>query len=95
MRIMQETSHFEMSVRKGNAFFLLDEGLMGMGHGDIREGDEVWILFGGRLPYVLRRYEDHYQFQRKCYVAGCMFGVTAWESGQFPGRFVKERIEIC
>jgi hypothetical protein len=94
MKMFQETAHFQKSIRDGDAFFLLSEGSIGIGHSDIREGDEVWILFGGRLPYVIRKFGDHYQFLRKCYVAGAMDGavVSAWESGKV---FAKEEVEIC
>lgn len=97
MRIMQETSNFEMSIKTNHSFFVLHNGLIGMGHRSIKEGDEVWILFGGRLPYVLRSFKDHYQFRNQCYLAGCMHGspVTAWESGLYPGDLDKKEIEIC
>jgi hypothetical protein len=42
-----------------------------------RVGDEVWILFNGRTPYVLRKIdgqEDCYQFVGETYVHGFMYG---------------------
>ncbi|KAH9874366.1 hypothetical protein IAQ61_003555 [Plenodomus lingam] len=37
-----------------HAFFLTREGYMGIGPTDIMPGDEVWILAGGSVPFVLR-----------------------------------------
>lgn len=37
-----------------HAFFITEEGYIGIGPPDMRESDEVWVLAGGRMPFVLR-----------------------------------------
>lgn len=36
-------------------FFITKTGLLGLGPLDTRAGDEVWVLDGGNMPFVLRR----------------------------------------
>jgi len=36
------------------AFFTTYEGYFGIGQPDVREGDEVWVLYGSRMPFLLR-----------------------------------------
>ena len=42
----------------------------------MREGDEICVLFGGRVPFVLRRMQDHYIFIGETYTHddNIMFG---------------------
>jgi len=47
---------------------------VGMGSAVMREGDIVCISFGGRVPYVLCPYNDHYELIGECYVHGLMDG---------------------
>jgi hypothetical protein len=39
-------------------FFITSNGSIGIGPPGMRVGDEVWILCGGMVPYVLRRSEE-------------------------------------
>ncbi|KAJ4299584.1 hypothetical protein N0V90_004830 [Kalmusia sp. IMI 367209] len=39
----------------GRAMFLTEQGYIGMCYPNSRVGDEVWILLGGRVPFVLRQ----------------------------------------
>lgn len=39
-----------------------------------KSGDEIWILFNGRTPYVLRRKEQGYYFVGESYLHGFMDG---------------------
>ncbi|KAK0649839.1 heterokaryon incompatibility protein-domain-containing protein, partial [Cercophora newfieldiana] len=60
--------------------FLTREGHIGIGPTVMREGDEVVVLFGGRMPYVLRRGgERHHVFIGDCYIRDdeIMYGRTA------------------
>jgi hypothetical protein len=36
--------------------------------------DEVFVLFGGQVLYVLRPTEDHYLLVGECYINGLMDG---------------------
>jgi len=40
----------------------------------IEEGDEVSVLFGGQVLYVLRPASNYYEFIGECYVHGLMDG---------------------
>jgi hypothetical protein len=37
------------------AFFITKTGYLGLGPPNILPGDEVWVLFGGRVPFILKR----------------------------------------
>jgi len=48
--------------------FLTWDGHIGIGPTVMQPGDEVVVLFRGRMPYILRRRPDHYVFIGECYV---------------------------
>jgi hypothetical protein len=54
--------------------FLTEKGLIGTGPSELLPADAVCVLFGGRVPFVLRRVGDHYLFVGLCYVHGIMYG---------------------
>lgn len=64
-------------------FFVTRNGLMGIGPDAMNEGDIIVILFGGRVPYLLRAAGDRtcYKFLGECYVPGLMDGevVQTWK----------------
>jgi hypothetical protein len=37
------------------SFFITSKGYLGLGPPTIQKGDEVWVLFGGQMPFVLRQ----------------------------------------
>jgi hypothetical protein len=43
------------SVSLNRRFFITQSGRMGLGPGSIRKGDEVCILLGGSVPFILRK----------------------------------------
>ncbi|KAI2465775.1 heterokaryon incompatibility protein-domain-containing protein [Annulohypoxylon bovei var. microspora] len=47
---------------------------LGMCGPNITLGDEVVILCGGTIPYVLRKFKDHYVLMGECYLHGFMDG---------------------
>lgn len=49
-------------------------GQVGLAPRGTRCGDEVCILFGGDVPYIVRDHDDHHQFIGECYVQGIMDG---------------------
>ncbi|KAI1387504.1 heterokaryon incompatibility protein-domain-containing protein [Hypoxylon trugodes] len=67
-------------------FFITTENLMGIGPETMEKDDIIVILFGGKVPYVVRELgENEYSFIGECYVPGLMFGeaVKQWrESGR-------------
>jgi hypothetical protein len=58
--------------------FITGDGRMGLGPTFTRIGDEVTVLFRGRVPYVLRRQSDHHILLGDCYIHDddIMFGKT-------------------
>ncbi|KPM34976.1 hypothetical protein AK830_g11599 [Neonectria ditissima] len=47
---------------------------LGVGYRDLQAGDEVWLLEGGRTPFVLRRGPDGHRLVGETYVHGFMNG---------------------
>jgi hypothetical protein len=62
-------------------FFVTKDGSMGIGPNTMKEGDVIVILFGGRVPYLLRVVDTGYKFLGECYVLGLMDGeaVRIWK----------------
>jgi hypothetical protein len=58
----------------GRVFFTTSRGLTGVGPRKIQPGDTVVVLFGARVPYVLRRKGNHYRLIGDCYVHGLVDG---------------------
>ncbi|KAK3360772.1 HET domain-containing protein [Lasiosphaeria hispida] len=48
--------------------FLTRGGRVGIGPSVMRPGDEVTVLLGGKVPFVLRLRQDHHVFMGPCYV---------------------------
>lgn len=70
-----------LSACSGRRFFVTKTGYMGMGPQTLKEGDAVVVLFGGQVPYVLRRADnDLYRLVGDCFVPGLMQGeaVDEW-----------------
>jgi hypothetical protein len=49
------TSFYDMVVNQ--AFFITEQGYIGIGPPTTLPGDEVWVLFGGNVPFILRAWE--------------------------------------
>jgi hypothetical protein len=58
----------------GHSFFITDRGYIGFGPPTLKVGDEIWVLFGGRMPFVLSRRRTEYKFRGEAYVHGIMDG---------------------
>lgn len=56
--------------------FACDSGYLGSGLSGAQTGDQLCILYGGKLPYIVRPHEDgkHYTFICEAYVPGLMHG---------------------
>lgn len=48
--------------------FITRDGRLGLGPAMMQPGDEIVVLFGGRLPFVARRQTDHHVFIGQCYL---------------------------
>lgn len=67
-------------------FFITESGLMGLSHLDTEPGDEVWVLNGGKVPFVLvPRGGDgnsDYDFVGRSHVEGIMLGEIFEDKGK-------------
>jgi hypothetical protein len=72
----------------GRRFFVTKKGYFGIGPAELEEGDEIYILAGGKLPFVLRplpeSQPDTFELVGDCYVHGIMDGEAV--SGHGSGR---------
>lgn len=66
------------------AIFKTSKGYLGLGPDTLHVGDVAVVLFGGKVPYILRRKDGHYQFVGEAYIHGIMRGemVQKWRDGQ-------------
>lgn len=64
---------FGVWLQKG-CVFITSTGSIGLGPSDIRRGDEVVILFGASVPFILRRRVGHHILLGDCAVSGIMEG---------------------
>jgi hypothetical protein len=85
------TVSFHYSFREacsGRRFFVTKKGYFGIGPAELEEGDEIYILAGGKLPFVLRplpeSQPDTFELVSDCYVHGIMDGEAV--SGHGSGR---------
>ncbi|ERF75209.1 hypothetical protein EPUS_00001 [Endocarpon pusillum Z07020] len=88
LRFMKIMSH-------GNSLFVTDSGRLGLGGKDIsvQEQDQVYVLYQGRTPFVLRPRQmdestSRFQLVSECFVDGLMQGEAAGLGGDL------QRIEI-
>lgn len=62
----------------GRRLFRTGKGLLGLGPYSIQQGDQVWVVPGGRTPYIFRPLSDSRPLQREfigeSYVHGIMDG---------------------
>ncbi|KAH7130986.1 heterokaryon incompatibility protein-domain-containing protein [Dactylonectria macrodidyma] len=68
------------------AMYTTGEGGLGVGPRGMRPGDEVWVIRGGRVPFVLRRREnstagDEFSLVGETYLHGAMDGDMLDEMG--------------
>ena len=61
-------------ISHGRRLFVTDFGYLGLAPSTSIIGDEICVLFGGKVPYVFRREGFHCRFVGECYVFGLMNG---------------------
>ncbi|KAI0913655.1 heterokaryon incompatibility protein-domain-containing protein [Ustulina deusta] len=63
-------------------FFITQDGRMGIGPEFMKENDDIVILFGAKVPFLVRRLGSRYSLIGECYVAGMMNGepIERWKS---------------
>lgn len=60
---------------KYRRLFVTPSDYLGFGPHSLAEDDEVWLLVGGKTPFVLRRADEgRYRLVGEAYIHGAMFG---------------------
>lgn len=74
--LAQLQHELEQSGGKKRRLFRTQSGYLGTGPRSLKEGDEIWILHRGGLPFVLRRQQKsgHYRLIGETFVYGVMNG---------------------
>ncbi|RSL55851.1 hypothetical protein CEP53_006965 [Fusarium sp. AF-6] len=81
------------SATEGRKLFMTESGLFGLGPKSLGQDssskDEVWILMGARVPFILHHVEGcKYRIVGEAYVHGIMYGegyeyYTEWDDGEY------------
>lgn len=68
----------------GRRFFCTSRGFFGLGPRVLRKNDLCCVLFGGRVPFILRKVKNHYLLVGECYLHGIMRGeaIEMWRNGE-------------
>ncbi|KAK7753719.1 hypothetical protein SLS62_004342 [Diatrype stigma] len=83
---------FELAkiIKLKRSIFVTEAGYIGVGPVDLRKGDEIRVLFGCRVPLLIRRVKRKLRVVGACFVYGMMDGemVQKMHDGDFtPERF--------
>lgn len=64
------------AVKSGRSLFTTNEGHLGIGENGLEPGDEVWVLAGGNVPFLMRRTlrPGEFRFVGEAYIHGIMHG---------------------
>lgn len=85
-----ESFHIHNVTRSlpGHLMFVTDDGHIGVG-AQAQPGDEIWLLFGGGVLYILRPRDDHFTFVGECSVHGYMNGeaMEKWKAGKLKSEW--------
>jgi hypothetical protein len=74
------------------SLFTTSKGYIGLGPGAVREGDQVCVLYGGIVPFVLRARDPWYHLIGEAYVHGLMRGEVIKEMQE--GKLSEVTLEI-
>jgi hypothetical protein len=69
---------------KGRQLFFTKDHCLGLGPSGMQKGDQICILFGGEVPFVLRQRDDYYILIGECYIESLMNGqaIDRWKNGE-------------
>jgi len=59
---------------QGRKLFVTQKGYLGLGPAVLEEDDLCCVLYGAKMPFILRRSGDHYLFLGQSYIHGIMRG---------------------
>jgi hypothetical protein len=78
-------------------FFVTESGLLGVAPSNVRDGDLVCVMLGGKVPFGLREMEEQYQLVEEAYLHGYMDGRAidlAHEGKEVEGKGISDSV-IC
>lgn len=74
-RVMQDLIGKTRTLWPTRAPYVSEQGYWGLGSHSVAPGDEIWLLEGGRTPYILRRrWGMGWRLVGETYVHGLMYG---------------------
>jgi hypothetical protein len=82
--MVTKSNRFEdcaLTRSRNRRFCLTEGGKIGQVPNCARKGDEVWILLGAKVPFILRRVGSCYFLVGECYIHGIMYGEAVWSAG--------------
>ena len=82
-------------VSQGRRFYSTSKNYIGTGPEAAQTGDQIWILYGGKVPFLLRPVAgeiNRYQLLGESYVHGVMFGEAMEELKSKPNTKISQ---IC
>ncbi|KAI1370230.1 HET-domain-containing protein [Hypoxylon crocopeplum] len=73
--------------------FFTDTGYIGLGPSTVSQGDEIWVMSGGRVPFVLRPQETGREQDEKSKSSDYTFVGDVYMPGLMHGEAVEGRLE--
>ena len=71
----------------GRKVFSTSDGYVGVGDVTLEPGDLVCVLFGGKIPFILRPVDGKFRLVGECYLHGIMLGEALEEGRKDAQRF--------
>ncbi len=78
----RDLCHLQRRQMQGRSFFFSNDGRIGILSDTAQQGDLIYLILGGEVPYVLRPEGDEYLFIGECYVHGLMDVIKARKRAQ-------------
>ena len=74
-----------VSIMNNRKLFFTRDQRIGIGHSTLKKGDQIWLLAGSKVPFILRTNDDgRTELIGEAYVDGLMFG-EQWLSDENDG----------
>jgi len=86
------TSAFRDAMHDSKRIILTQNGYVGRAGDDVKEGDDLCVLLGCSLPFVLRPLAGHYELVSESYVAEIMHGEAMTDLNE--GKRKTEQFEL-
>jgi Heterokaryon incompatibility protein (HET) len=74
--LLQKTMRDSFRTLRGRRLFITDKNGIGLGPLTLQAGDQVTVIMGGSVPFILRKLEEDYRLIGPAYVYGIMDGAA-------------------